>query len=242
MARNRKESIGIGNRLPANLLAEQAKYTLALAREDLARLQRYGVTRETITRGEELKERIEALLEDRSVADQESKDATGGQNAASAVAKSWLRRAILIGQMAFDDDPKKVEAFVKGPKIGLSVSKLAGKMKAVLALLKPGAAKVSKFGGDAAFVKQGKELLAALEEADAAQETGRTKLPKATEDFYVAKAELYFVLKQINRAGYAVYVDDRVSAGRYNLAILHRRAPARAEARPEPQKAEVSVN
>jgi len=83
----------------------------------------------------------------------------------------------------------------------------------------------------------------ALQTADTAQETGRAKLPKTTEEFYVAKAELYFTLKQINRAGYAAYVDDRVGAGRYNLAILHRRAAARKETpKPAPEKSPVSVN
>ena len=43
MARNRKEVVQIGCKLPANLLMEQAEYTLALAQGDLAKLQRYGV-------------------------------------------------------------------------------------------------------------------------------------------------------------------------------------------------------
>ena len=76
-----------------------------------------------------------------------------------------LRRAILIGQMAYDGEADRVDEFVQGPKIGTSVPRLTAKVGRIVGLFKKDAARV----------------------------------------------------------------EDPISAARYSLSILHRRAPARTE-------------
>lgn len=45
----------------------------------------------------------------------------------------------------------------------------------------------------------------------------------------IEKARLYFLLKQINRAGEALWMDNPVKQDAYNLHILHRRGTKKAK-------------
>lgn len=227
MARDEAEEVATGMRLRASYLVEQADYTEALAKKEAALLAPLGIAKATLDSLADLKSKLTAATKDRALASADAQSATASQDAALAKAKSWLRKAILIGQNAYDDDRGQSEEFTKGGNTGSSVPKLSEKMKKVIGLLKRDTATTSKFGATPAFLKEGDDILASLSTADASQEHKKADLPKGTKEFHVEKARLYFLLKRINRAGRAAHVDDPEAAGRYNLSILHRRGTAR---------------
>jgi hypothetical protein len=51
------------------------------------------------------------------------------------------------------------------------------------------------------------------------------------------KGELYTALKIINNAGYELYVHDLPTASKFNMTILHQRAPLPAAPVPAPAPA-----
>jgi hypothetical protein len=87
------------------------------------------------------------------------------------------------------------------------------------------------------LIERGRALMQTLQQADSAQEQARAfDLPAAVATFYRKKGELYIALKVINNAGHELYAHDLPSASKFNMTILHRRAP-QAAAAPEPAPA-----
>lgn len=230
MARDEAEDVLTGKRFRASYLVEQADYTEALAKKELSLLSPLGITKPVMDSLADLKSKLNAAMKDRSLAAADSQAATTTQNTAIGKAKSWLRKAILIGKNAYDDDRAQADEFSKGGATGNSVPKLATKIKAVSGLLKRETTLTSTFGATTAFLKEGEDLLGALSASDATQENKKADMPKATKEFYLQKAHLYFLLKRINRAGQIAHMDDQEAAAKYNLSILHRRgAPRKAK-------------
>ncbi|MCE9582458.1 MAG: hypothetical protein K8T20_08200 [Planctomycetes bacterium] len=227
MARDKAEELETGRRMLTESLLEQAGYTMELARSEAALLAPFGVTKATLDSAKELCGKISAGREDRAVASIDSQSSAAAQNEAFAKAKTWLRRAVLLGKAAYDGDHHIVDEFTKGGDPGSSVKKLTGRLKDVLGALKTDKKRAAAFGITDAFLKTGADLLATLESTDATQETKHANLPKGTEQLYLNKARLYFILKQINRLGGAAHIEDRTLAERYNLDILYRRGTAR---------------
>ncbi|MBI2900336.1 MAG: hypothetical protein HYY17_09130 [Planctomycetes bacterium] len=226
MSRRRSKTLEVGRRIPADRLLQQTEYFLGLLDEELPRLRPFGVDTATVARAVALREGLSERMGGRAAERSESESARVAQDRAIAECKRWLRRASLIGQMAFEGNPRRAADFVGGPQIGLSVPRVAGRMSRLLGLLRHGAKQAARFGADEAFLREGRRLRALLDQADAKQETGRANLVTGTAEFHRAKAELCALLRRISRAGHAAYVDDPVNARRYRLTILHRRGAA----------------
>ena len=105
---------------------------------------------------------------------------------------------------------------------------MSGRITDVLGALRTDKKRADAFGITDAFLKSGDDLLAALTAADGTQEAKHANLPSGTDQLYLNKARLYYILKQINRVGQAAHIEDRTLAGRYNLDILYRRGKAKA--------------
>lgn len=222
MARDRQEEIATGTKLRTAYLLEQADYTAKLVKAESALLTPLGITKPFMDNFTALRTKIDAGSKDRTIASTDSQAATMSQNEAFQKAKEWLSSAILLGQAAYDGDHALVDEFQKGAKVGRSVPKLNDRLKTVIALLKRDKPRVAAFGITEATLKTGDDLYAALTDADATQENKKIAIPKTTEDFYVDKAKLYYLLKQINRIGKAAHVRDPLKAANYNLTLLHR--------------------
>ncbi|MCE9555331.1 MAG: hypothetical protein K8T91_18430 [Planctomycetes bacterium] len=113
------------------------------------------------------------------------------------------------------------------PQTGTSVPKLAGKIKDTLTLLRKDTDLSAKHGATKDFLRTVDDLLAALSGADASQEIKRATVPHTTEEFLIHKARLTLLLKQINRAGEALWIDDPTRRSDYDLSILYRRGVSR---------------
>ena len=80
-----------------------------------------------------------------------------------------------------------------------------------------------------ALLTEGVGLREQLTSVDAEQERKRlADLPDAVREFCAAKGTLLVGLKVVNDAGHELHAGDPAAASRYNLRILHRRAPTRA--------------
>ena len=235
---SREDLIGLGARCRADRLIDQAGYTLGLAaleNSGLANLLPQGYV-------DEVKAVVDTLagtLHDKAVKTAEARDATQTHHNAFRDAKVYrrkiadrARRARRMGK-SIPDALLRISAIRTPAAMAIQIGDMVQLVQTNAALL-PGT-------GVDALVAEGKAIVTALQSSDATQELKRLQnLPEAVRTFYEQKGLLYVGLKVINDAGHELHSEDHVAGARYNLAILHRRAPVRAE-QPQPAPAPTPV-
>jgi len=234
------ELIAAGADLRAQYLIQQAGYTLGIAHADghaLAAL----LPEHYLEHTEAARHDVDHARQDKTNAAAESKISTSTQNFQLREIKTWRK--------------KIVSRCLRAKRLGASVPDVLTHMtaaKTVTDQLTDASEKVRLFeehlqaiqsvtgkASSAALLDEGKKLYAALSDADAAQETKRfSDLPKAVREFFARKGELYLAIKSINDAGHELHVSEPELASRYNLKILHRRAPAHTAVPPAAKPAE----
>ena len=112
-------------------------------------------------------------------------------------------------------------------------------MSKTLALLGQHSAAMDALGpATKPLIDEGRTLMQTLQQADSAQEQARAfDLPASVATFYLKKGELYTALKVINNAGHELHAHDLPTASKFNMSILHRRAPQPAVPAPAPAPA-----
>jgi ABC-type transporter Mla maintaining outer membrane lipid asymmetry ATPase subunit MlaF len=66
------------------------------------------------------------------------------------------------------------------------------------------------------------------------ERTLASDMPAAVTAFCAKKGELYTMLKIINNVGHELYAHNQAEAAKFNMSILHRRAPQAATPEPDP--------
>ncbi len=221
MGRDSEEILRAGARVRGKALVAQAAATARLLARDRKVLAEFGVDRAALDRLSALKKGVEKAARNRALAAAEGQSPAVVQGQAVAQAKAWLRQALLVGEMAHDGEPERAADYRAGPKIGTSVHWLTEKIARVVDLLR-GDPAAPIFGASPAFVGRGDALASFLTGTETSG-AGPAR-PEGAEDYDLAKGNLYFHLKQLNRAGRAAHAADPVRSGAYNLTVLQRKA------------------
>ncbi|HUT76745.1 MAG TPA: hypothetical protein VM285_03610 [Polyangia bacterium] len=229
MAFSDQDFVKLGARFGTQRMIEQARVSSAVARahgEDLGGLFPVARTEEI----EQLTEQIAGLFEDQAEKKYESN--TGNIPVAELVqrGKAWIRRVVGIADNAFDDEPEIADEFYHGGKIGRSVPKLTGRLQVLATLVEKHQPALSAWGLQPAMIVEVKDIVAALEDANVAQERAMTELPAKTRELYLAKGRLYLLLKKLARAGRTVFAGDPTLTAKLNLDILNRKGSRRKTA------------
>ncbi|MCI0343752.1 MAG: hypothetical protein L0216_21820 [Planctomycetales bacterium] len=230
MGRDREEIVRAGGRLRGKGLVAQAAATARLLARDRKALAEFGVGRDALDRLATLRRAVEKGARNRALAAAEAQSPAIVQGRAVAEAKTWLRQAILVGEMAHDGEPERAADYRAGPKIGTSVHWLTEKVSRVVDLLR-GDPAAPLFGATPAFIGRGDALASFLTGTGSSPQDAVAR-PQEAEDYDSAKGEIYFHLKQLNRAGRAAHAGDPVRAGAYNLLVLQRKAGPKAQGAP----------
>lgn len=214
-----------GTRLRAEHLVQQVAYTLEVANADGAGLWGLLVPGYADAVRDAMRS-IELRRHDKTVAAEESRLATLTQNDWVAEAKVWRRKAAASARRAtrFGKEMPDKLLRISGAS---SVQALLGQLTDMVDLLEHHSADIP--GPVRALITEGRNIVHRLSSADAKQEAKRlAELPRAVRAYYADKGRLYLALKAINDAGHQLHAADAPMAARYNLAILHRRRPAKA--------------
>jgi len=228
----RDELARIGSSHRAEALIAQAGYTLGIATEDgqeLADLLDDGLLAEV----REAMGEVDEKSKDRANAGEDAKQATRAQTSALREAKVWRRKVAARGRRARRQGHTVADVLTQIGRatIVTDVVKQLGDMAGALEK------SLEAMGGQSAkaLLDEGVKLREQLKNVDAEQERKRlSDLPDAVRDFCAAKGRLLVGLKVVNDAGHELHADDPAAASRYNLRILHRRAPTRSGSGQEP--------
>jgi hypothetical protein len=224
----------IGIRFRASYLVQQAGYTLGIASaegEPLAALLPTG----HLAKATQLRDDVDKAAQDKTIRAAEAKQSTATQNQHMHEATVWIRKvgkrcqsAVQLGAALPPELTRTSSPF--------TVPGMLEQMNKTLALLGQHSAAMDALGpATKPLIEQGSALMQTLQQADTAQEQARSfDLPASVEAFYVKKGELYTALKIINNAGHELYAHDLPTAAKFNLSILHRRAPQPATPEPPP--------
>ncbi len=226
------ELMSMGARYRADYLAEQAGYTLGLAAKDGTALAAL-LPKDYLAEMKEAQAGLSAALKDKALMAEESKSATGAQNAAYAKAKVWRRKVMHRCRRAARLGTKMPDELTKLNDVR-TVPALAGQLDKMVKLLE--SEKASLMADTAALITEGQGIAQALKAADAAQELKRLKeLPQTVQAFYLQKGTVYVGLKVINDAGRELHADSPEQAAAYNLSILRRRHNNKKAPEAQPQ-------
>ncbi|MBI5481184.1 MAG: hypothetical protein HY906_20165 [Deltaproteobacteria bacterium] len=221
MARSFVELVKLGGRQPTHKLVEQSDTSEKLARAGATELgPRFPAAR--IDRIAALRGEVAAGGADREVATSDKTALTQAQYGAFGDGKDWVRDVRDTADTAFDGDDATLDAYTGGPKIGRSVPRLRSAMEALIKLVKRDAQALAAEGFDAAEIARGEQTLARLGESDAMQEAAIKALPPRTQEFYAKKAELYLLLKTLERAARRTWRHDPARAASFRLTLLSR--------------------
>jgi hypothetical protein len=221
------ELVELGSGLRASYLTEQAGYTFGLAAEDgtaIADLLPEGFLKEA----SDARDAVQAALQDRRLMDDDSRSAGEANRKAYKDAKVWRRKVLhrctsaKRAGKAIPDGLLHAGRVANGPLLLQQITEMTKQLEAALPLLDG--------KGKDALLAEGKALCAAMSSTDASQELKRLKsLPDSVRIFRAQKGLLYIALKRINDAGAELHAASAISAARYSLSILHRRAPKRKD-------------
>lgn len=224
--------VAIGSRFRARYLVQQAGYTLGIAAAEGPNLAALLPTSH-LEKTTKLRDDVNAALEDKAIRAAESKHATTLQNEQMHAATVWIRR---VGKRCQNAAHLGVAMPADLIRVGSSatVPGMLEQLTRTLALLGEQSAAMNSVGPPTqTLIDEGRTLLLALQQADTTQERARSfDVPAAVETFLAKKGELYIALKIIHNAGHELYAHDLISAAKFNMSILHRRAPSPAEPSP----------
>jgi hypothetical protein len=224
----------IGLRFRGAYLVQQAGYTLGIAALEGTPLAG-KLPPNFLDRTATLRTDVEKAMEDKTVRTSESRQATSTQNQHHYAAKIWVRgvgkrcqSAMQLGATLAPELEK-----VSSPA---TVPGMLDQVQRTLSLLGKHAADMDKVGLPVqTHIDEGRKIYQALQEADTVQERTRASdMPAAVTAFCAKKGELYTMLKIINNAGHELYAHNLAEAAKFNMSILHRRAPQSAAPEPAP--------
>ncbi len=216
--------IKMGSQLRTGALDDQVDTTLKFATPDLPALTKL-LGKKFMAEASLARDAVNAMVGDRKLEREESRNKTLDQGAAVRKATRWRGRVLkwadilfLKGALPADSALRKITSPDKSlPNLRKEVQekiKLLGGLK-----LAEEPAKVAKEISDL-----GVKVEKTVSEANALQEVGVKNLPPGTRTAWLAKGLLYVALKQINKAGEMVNEDDPKRAAEYNMKILYRNA------------------
>lgn len=233
----REQLIAIGARHRLGNLLEQAAYTVALARSDgdpLVALLPAGYLDELGS----VVTALEGARQDRTLSQEEAKEATRMHHGAFADTKVWRRKVNSLAVRATrlgEEMPSgllQVSRARTSPELGVQLLDMLGMLEKNKDRM-PGASAE-------ALLAEGKALAATFTTADADKELLRhSELPASVQKFYEQKGLLYLGLKAVNDAGHELHAGDPASAGRYSMGILHRKGHARPQPAAAPATTEL---
>jgi hypothetical protein len=215
-------------------LVQQAGYTLGLAA--LAGTPLAGkLPPNFLERTAVLRDDVDKAMQDKTVRAAEARQATSTQNQLQRAGKVWVRA---VGKRCQSGMHLGVSL---PPELGklsspATVPGMLEQMSKTLSLLAKHAPDMDKIGMSVQInIDEGRQIFQALQAADSTQERARSAdLPAAVTAFNAKKGELYNMLKVINNAGHEYYANNPAEAGKFNMTILHRHAPATTEPAPTP--------
>ncbi|MBI5477387.1 MAG: hypothetical protein HY906_00945 [Deltaproteobacteria bacterium] len=221
MARSFEEMVALGARFATHKLVEQSHTSENQGRASATELgARFPVAR--LDRIATLCGEVAAGGADRVVAASEKGALTLMQHEVFGEGKQWVRGLRDAAATAFDGDEAKVDDYTHGRKIGRSVPRLAQTMEAFTKLAKRDAAALAVEGFGADEIQRGEQILGRLRETDTSQEAAIKGLPPRTNDHYAKKAELYLLLKALERAARRTWPHDPARAAAFRLTLLRR--------------------
>ena len=218
----RKILVERGSCIKTRNLIEQAGYTVKQAREDMAELQKTGLTEEFIAETETLLNELSAMDGNHESAKDDISLSTLDVNNKLTEAKDWIRKAKLKAKRVFRLNKTALSDFYPTKPIARSVPNTIEALIKLIELNKKYNAELAIHGGGNEFAAEGEKLLSELKEIDSTQEQIKKNLPEASADLYYKQGLLYYKLKDINDCGQEAFLGNRAKAAQYNMEILNR--------------------
>ncbi len=207
-------------------LVEQGLVTEGLAKEFSATLKTYGWSD---TKAKSLRATIELLQSaEATQADQrdDARTAHGGELAAKANAKAFVRKLRLAWPLALRDAGGKVavaaDAIESGGELGRSTPKIIAYLTTVAPAVKALDAQLKVYFGGVSPTATLAQLRPALEGADTTQELELAQVPESTQRIYEAKGRLVEAITEINTLGRIAFDGDAVQRARFNKDLILR--------------------
>lgn len=239
MANGEQELVVIGSRFSTQRMIEQGGVSVAVARAHAKELtDKFPPAK--VDELEKLLEEIRAAFG--TQADAKTAFSTGNVPVNQRIdeAKRWISEVMSAADNAFEEEPEIGDQFHKAGKLGRSVPKITGRLQELTALAQAHKAALAEWGAGEALLAEGPRLLAALAQADAAQELAVKDMPVATRQLNLRKGRAFLLLKKLARAGRTAFRDDPPTRDKLALDILKRtgrRADAGEQTAPAPPSA-----
>lgn len=227
MGLSREEYIEIGAAYPTDRVVEWAGALTKLARQNLERLGRRGVTPAFLGDIEAGVRTVRELEGRQERGKKELPASTADVERARRETLDWWGEARQIVKVEFGGDPDAQARFRTGVKIGHSTPKLAREIEFLLPLLRRHREQIEWLGMNDEFLRRGEEALGRLREADAKQETTRKTLPAQTAELYFRKGQVYDQVRKLVRIGRLEFAREPERAKAFAYEVLRRGRRAR---------------